>query len=168
MGPDIKRLDIDGTEALTLYGYNEKVRSLLFQFKACGDEELGPVFIQYQAPLLKLRYRGFYLVPAPSFLAKDQARGFNHVQKIFEQLELPYIDCLRKIKDVKQATSNLEERQKIGKALSFAEGYDVHGKRILFIDDLITTGSTAKACVALLKEHGAGQVKILAMGHPSK
>jgi ComF family protein len=151
--------------ARALYAYNEAVRSLLFQFKACGDIELAPVFIAYQAPLLRLFYQGYILVPAPSYEAKNDSRGFNHVEEMFKPLRLPLLKALKKTSDVKQASLNFAERQKIGERLAFCEDVSVAGKKILFVDDLITTGATAKACCTLLKEHGAKKVRILAMGH---
>jgi ComF family protein len=163
--PRMETFKVGTFSARALYAYNEAVRSLLFQFKACGDIELGPVFLAYQAPLLRLFYPGYVLVPAPSYEAKNEARGFNHVEEMFKPLHLPVVKALRKTADVKQASLNFSERQKIGEHLAFAEGVSVAGKKILFVDDLITTGATAKACCALLKAHGAKKVKLLAMGH---
>jgi predicted amidophosphoribosyltransferase len=44
-----------------------KIRDLLYQFKGCADIELAPIFLAYQAPILRFLYRGYTLVPAPSF-----------------------------------------------------------------------------------------------------
>jgi predicted amidophosphoribosyltransferase len=152
-------------KARALYEYNERIRSLLYQFKGCGDIELRDVFLANQAPFLKLLYEGYVLVPAPSFTKNDEERGFNHVIEMFRVLELPYLLAIRKKDDVKQADGNYESRQQIGIHLSFVDGVDVRGKKILFVDDLVTTGATAKACCQMLLDHGAKKVRILAMGH---
>ena len=39
----------------------------------------------------------------------------------------------------------------------------VAGLNVLFVDDLLTTGATAKACTEMLFEHGANKVEILVM-----
>lgn len=163
--PIMETFNVGEFSARVLYAYNEAVRSLLFQFKACGDIELSSVFISYQAPLLRLLYHGYTLVPAPSYEAKNEVRGFNHVEEMFRPLHLPLLKALKKTSDVKQASLNFADRQKIGEHLAFCDGVSVVGKKILFVDDLITTGATARACCALLKEHGAKKVAILAMGH---
>ncbi|NJM33929.1 MAG: ComF family protein [Rhodomicrobium sp.] len=47
-------------------------------------------------------------------------------------------------------------------ALSAGSRAKIRGKRILLIDDVITTGSTLSACARLLKEAGAAEVDCLA------
>jgi competence protein ComFC len=168
MKPQMEVFYLDNIKCRTLYPYDEKIRSLLFQFKGCFDIELAPIFLSYQLPLLKLLYEGYYLVPAPSFETKNEVRGFNHVVMMFESLGLPFIECLSKTKDVKQATSNFQERQKIGKYLSIDSKVSLQGKKILFVDDLITSGATAKECVKLIKTLHPKHVEILAMGHTKK
>ena len=152
-------------QARTFYEYTERIRSLLYQFKACNDIELASVFFAKQACLLKNIYHGYTLVPAPSYRDKDNRRGFNHVTEMFRCLGLPFIDALVKTQDVKQANNNYEERLNIYRHISFCETTVVRGLSILFVDDLITTGSTAKACCELLANQGAKKIRILAMGH---
>ena len=54
---------------------------------------------------------------------------------------------------MKQADLHWRDRQKIGEHLHYVDGISVQGKKILFVDDLLTTGATAKACCSLLKAH---------------
>lgn len=164
LGPYEGTFLIDGIHVRYLYRYGGQIRDLLFTFKACGDIELGPVFLAYQAPVLSLTYRGFVLVPAPSYAEKDAKRGFNHVEEMFKGLCLPQVKAIVKTRDVKQADLGFEERQKVGECLRWAEGASVMGKKVLFVDDLYTTGATAKACCQLIKEHGASRIKVLVMG----
>jgi competence protein ComFC len=164
--PSAETFALDGIQGRYLYKYTEPVRDLLFRYKACGDIELGPIFLAYQAPILNLIYRGFALVPAPSFREKDIVRGFNHVEEMFKTLSLPQINAIQKIDDVKQADLGYEERQRIGEHLKWVEGISVANKKVLFVDDLCTSGATAKACCRLLRDHGALRIEILVMGHP--
>jgi len=165
MGPKMRLWKEDGFEVRSLYLYHEEIRSLLYQFKGCADIELAPIFLAYQAPLLRLIYRGYTIVPAPSFASKNEARGFNHVELMFECLHLPWLKAIEKLDDIKQANLHYRDRQKIGEHLRYVEGVSVQNKKILFVDDLFTTGATAKACCHLLKDHGAKCIKILVMGY---
>lgn len=164
MSPKESVFKVGPFKARALYEYNEKIRSLLFQFKAAGDIELGPLFIDRQLPLLKLIYHGYVMVPAPSYAAKEEKRGFNHVEEMWKPLGLPIVRCLMKTMDVKQANLGLTERKSVGDVIAFSKDKSVLGKKALFVDDVITTGSTALACASLLKKHGARKVRILVMG----
>ncbi|MCI1245409.1 MAG: hypothetical protein LKG11_05650 [Bacilli bacterium] len=154
--------------ARCLYSYTERIRSLLYQLKGCKDIELAGIFLAKQAPILKLIYNGYEMVPAPSFRRRDLDRGFNHVHEMFKCLKLPFINALEKTDDIKQADSSFEERLNVSKHIRFRDDASVLNRKILFVDDLITTGSTAKACCDLLMDRGAKTVRILAMGHTRK
>lgn len=163
MRPTFVVTKLDGTKVSSLYLYNDTVKSMLYQFKGCFDIEMAPVFLARQATYLKLVYRDWILVPAPSNNERNETRGFNHVEEMFKCLNKPFIHPISKTDNVKQADLNFEERQNIGKHLSWNEGVVVRGKKILFVDDLMTTGATAKACIKMLKEHGANKVEVLVM-----
>ncbi|MCH4278267.1 MAG: hypothetical protein LKF89_05110 [Bacilli bacterium] len=155
---------IEGFELTSLYEYNEAVRSLLFQFKGCFDIELKDVFLAYQLPLLKARYHSCHLVCAPSYHEKDEERGFNHVHEMFSSLSFPFIDCLKKTSDFKQALHNKRGREEISKHIIYDYSGSIEGKNIVLVDDLWTTGATALCCAKLLKTHHPKSVRILVMG----
>lgn len=139
------------------------MRSNLYQLKGCFDIELAGIFLNYSAPWFRLRYRGYTLICAPSAKAKDEARGFNHVEQIFACLHLPMLGAIRKTSDMKQADLNYADRQKVGEHLAWNEGVSIRGKKILLVDDVYTTGATMRACVALIKKHQPKTLRILVM-----
>lgn len=163
--PHIETYEIGGLSFVSIYPYNEQIRNLLFLFKACGDIELASIFLSLQAPVLRLYFHGFYLVPAPSFYTRESKRGFSHVREMFKVLKLPFVDCMKKTKDVKQADLDYEKRQAIGNYLSIDSNIDLSGKKILFVDDVVTSGATALAAASLLKKRGAKKIKVLSMAH---
>jgi predicted amidophosphoribosyltransferase len=56
-----------------------------------------------------------------------------------------------------------ERRKNVAKVFQVApEGFGhVAGRRILLVDDVLTTGATAGSCAAVLKKAGAAQVDVL-------
>ncbi len=165
MNPRIERYKIKGISFMSVYDYHEEIRNILFLFKACGDIELAPVFLSEQSLLLQGIFHHYYLVKAPSYHTRDEKRGFSHVKEMFRVLNLPFIDCLEKTKDVKQADLNYAKRQQIGKCLTIDPSAKIAGKKILFVDDVVTSGATAIAAAKLLYKQGAKKVKVLSMAH---
>ena len=148
---------------LSIYEYGQGFRSLLFQFKGCFDYELKDVFLERVLPILKLRYRGYVIVPVPSYAGHDEARGFNHVIEMFSSLGLPFLCPLEKTADVKQASLGKKARKDVKKYLRYKEGISIQGKKILLVDDVFTTDNTARACIKLLQEHHPKKIALLVM-----
>ncbi|MCF0231046.1 MAG: ComF family protein [Enterococcus sp.] len=163
MSPKVVVSKIDDAKVTSLLTYNEKVRTMLYQCKGCFDIEMAYLFLDRFKDRLKRKYKDWVLVPAPSFEDKNIKRGFNHVEEIFSHLERPYLHPIKKRHNVKQADLNFEERQRIGEHLFWDEKVSVKGLNILFVDDLLTTGATARACIKMIKEHGAKRVEVLVM-----
>lgn len=153
---------------LAIYEYGQGFRSLLFQFKGCFDYELKDVFLERVLPVLKFRYRGYTIVPAPSFHEHNETRGFNHVVEMFSPLGLPFLCPLIKTTDMKQADLGKRQRKEVARHLKYDESIIVRGKKILFVDDVFTTGNTARACLKLLQEHGAKKLSVLVMSTGKK
>ncbi len=139
-------------KCLALYDYNEKIRNTLYRFKGCGDIELKDVFFAYPINVLKLIYHGYVIVPAPSSASHNEERGYNQVIEMCKILKLPILDILLKTKESKQSDLSFYERQKVNKIIALKEKVDLSTKKILFVDDVFTTGSTTRACLNLLEK----------------
>ena len=135
-----------------IYPYHEAYQSLLYLYKGCGDIELSGVFLERLLPLLNLKYRNYILVPAPSHVTKVAERGFDHVPLMFEGLGKKIIPLLCKTKDVKQSDLSSKDRHRVGDILALVDKPDLSKEKVLFVDDVFTTGSTARACIKLLKK----------------
>lgn len=61
--------------------------------------------------------------------------------------------------------SRAERRKNVGGAFAVAPGQAgrIEGRRVLLVDDVITTGATADACAAVLKAAGAQAVDVVAL-----
>lgn len=165
--PKLKHFTINGVRGCYLYEYDDYVKEKLYQLKGCYDYELSPAFLDYFRRILHLKYRGFTLIPAPSSKSADEKRGFNHVVEIFRTLELPMLCCVHKIADVKQADLTFKQRQQIGKHLVI-EDVDLKGKKILIVDDVLTTGATIKAMIELVKSKNPKKIEVFTMSKKMK
>lgn len=160
--PSIETFKLEGIKYTHIYFYNEKIQSLLYQFKGCKDYELKTVFLEYYKAYLNILFNGYYIIPAPSYKKSDKERGFNHVTEMFSILNMKQIKCIHKTKKIKQADLTTKERENISKYLVI-DDIDLSNKKILLVDDVYTTGSTIKAMINLVKQKGAKKIRVLLM-----
>ena len=107
------------------------------------------------------------LVPVPLHSRRERERGYNQSALLARELRkrtgVPVADrALRRTKDTPPQVSiagHEDRRRNIDGAF---ECDAVEGRRVLLIDDVVTTGSTMDACAKALKEAGATRVWALA------
>lgn len=148
---------------MTIYEYDEYMKTKIFTYKGCLDYELKDMFISPFLLEIGLRFSDYSIVPIPSYVEDDKKRGYNNVIEIFKSLKLPIINCLIKTKDIKQKEQNYEHRQEIKKYIEFDYKYSVKNKKILIVDDIITTGASMRAAIVLMRNNGAKDIKILSI-----
>lgn len=158
-----KEFIFEGIKVLSIYEYKSFIKKKLFEFKGCYDYELYSTFLNIFELELKEKYIGFNIVFVPSNKESDNKRGFNHVEEMFKFLNLRSLDLLEKIGDDKQAKNTYFERKKVGKHIVLKKSMDLKGKKILIVDDVITTGSTLKASINLIKSLNPKEIKVLTM-----
>lgn len=110
------------------------------------------------------------LVPVPLYWGRMWARRFNQAamlaQKIAEDVPGSYRPDLlvRRRSTPSQVGLNAKARhENVKGAFSVVEDLasDVFDRRIVLIDDVLTTGATAQACAKSLKKAGARRVDVL-------
>ena len=105
------------------------------------------------------------VVPVPMHKKRLRERGRNHSALLAEQvaalMALPQIDALERVRDTAQQAllSDAERQSNLENAFRLVR--DVAGMRLLLVDDVCTTGATANACAAALREGGAASVVLL-------
>ena len=152
---------VKGYKAMSIFDYDSELRKLIYQFKGCFDIELFDVFLERYRKELKLLYKNYMLVPAPSFSEEDRVRGFNHVVKIFSSMGLEINRCIEKTDRFKQAEHNSSSRSEISKHLKLVNGEILFNKKILIVDDVYTTGSTVKAMINMAEQFNPKDIRVL-------
>ena len=164
MRPYFKNFKFYGVNALALFPYNEKLKQMIYLLKGCKDYEMRECLFKMFRIELKIKYRNYYIVCAPSYATKDKERGFNHVEAIFSQLNLPILNILEKNKDVTQHNLNFHKRKNIDEVIKLKDDFSsIDGKKILLVDDIMTTGGTMKRCLELVKSQRPKKIKILVL-----
>lgn len=161
--PKFIKFEVEAIDGLAIYEYDDNIKAILYQLKGCYDIELAPVFFNRMKKELHLMYRGYTMIPAPSYYKDDERREFKHVEEIFKCINLPIIYAVEKISYFKQAEHTRKERGHIWQHLRLVKPEAITGKKILIVDDVSTTGATLKALVRLVKSAKPKRIKILVM-----
>ena len=92
------------------------------------------------------------------------ARGFDHAEVlargVASQLGLPVAPLLTR-RGLQQDQSGLDRARRMENLKGAFAATDTPPRRVLLVDDLITTGATAGACAAALKAAGAVDLTLL-------
>lgn len=160
-----KTVCIQGLRVYGLYQYNEAFSKMIVQYKDCFDEELKDIFIYPYRIQLKMKYRHCLFLPAPSSNEKIAERGFYHVEKMFESLNLPVENCFIKTRNFKQAALKKAEREEVKKYIELSR-LPSRKKKLVLVDDVLTTGSTMLTMLEQLNQKGLDAVGLVMAIHP--
>ena len=153
----------DITAVYAPYRYQDEVRKLVHMFKFFRCDDAGHVLANKMADALKVRYFDC-LTPVPMSPQRMRDQGANHAEILArflaEETGIPVRMLLsRRYARRKQSTLQGAERSKnVENAFQIAE--KAKGLRVLLVDDVRTTGSTAAACAKVLTAHGAESVSL--------
>lgn len=153
--------DIGEVKALAIYEYDDTIRNNLFVFKGNSDIELKDVFLDRYIWYLKFLYKGYIVVPVPSYQLEDDKRGFNHVVEMYNRLNLPIHKVLIKTKDIKQAKQSRAHRLEAIKNFDIRDVELLKNKKVLIVDDVYTTGASVRAAIELVKRGCPKKIAVL-------
>lgn len=114
------------------------------------------------------------VIPVPLCKKRLKERGYNQsfllAKEICKTLGLPLHDNLIRVKETPSQTSlDFIERQKnLKDAFKVNNKKEIKDKSVLLIDDVFTTGATARECSIALKNAGAKSVYVLTIAHTIK
>lgn len=155
-----KSFKFNDIDVYCIYAYRTPINSYLMDLKMKGDIAIAKIFLNPFKNLIEVKYKGYIILPIPSTKSSDKKRGYNHVKEISKTLNLKMEDVFYKSKDYKQTSQKLEERKKVSNIIKMNKNLD-KGKKYLLLDDVITSGSTLKSCIELLKKQGIKKIKAL-------
>lgn len=137
---------LGNTKVESTYVYNDAFSSCLIQYKECLDEALKDVFLYEVKNQIRWKYRGYTIVLMPSTQEKIEIRGFHHLRLMFEGCGLKTMDPFMKNTNTSQKKLSYIRRKEVTHQIVLKEGI-VLPKKLLLVDDTITTGSTLKGAL---------------------
>lgn len=157
--------------------YEKPISSMIRRFKYDGKHYLAKPFAKILTyEYAQSKYEVDLVLPIPMFYKREKERGYNHAKLLAKEfckltsLPLDTKNFVRIINTNQQAKLSKDEREKnMHNAFRVIDSGLVKNKKILLIDDIITTGATIDECARVLYECGASEVNALAIAHtPSR
>ncbi len=154
-----------------VFAYAGEARSLLLAFKHGRAFELAvPLGRAMSAAAV---WGGVadadVVVPVPTTVFRFLRRGYNQAallaRVVASTLNRPLEGrALRRVRDrgSQGRRSRAERAERVMGCFAVARPVAVAGRRVLLVDDVVTTGATASECAGALKEVGATWVGVLA------
>jgi ComF family protein len=162
-------------DAAYTYGfYDGALRELVHLLKYRGVEPLAGKLgaLMAQAVPRQLAFDG--VVAMPLHWWRRWRRGFNQAEllgrEVARRLGLPVLRAVRRTRLTRTQTglTSAGRRRNVAGAFRVCDRGAITGKRILLVDDVLTTGATVNACAAALKSAGAKHVAVLTLARADR
>lgn len=136
------------------YYYNDTMKTLIHRYKFGSEYALSGLFSSMLYDRIKdisELHEFDFITSVPISRKRFLKRGFNQAEliarKISEMLDIPYVICIHKSRHT-IAQSMLKKKMRADNIRDafIADAERVNKKRILLVDDIITTGSTMNEC----------------------
>jgi ComF family protein len=157
------------------YGvFEEPLRELVHLFKYAGVTALARPLGRLLRRALPRDRRFDLIVPTPLHWRRRWTRGYNQAMLLARELAptlgLKPVNALRRTRATSTQTglSRTARRANVAGAFTVWDASLVRGRRVLLVDDVMTTGATLRACAAALKRAGAQSVSIAVLARAGR
>ena len=168
------QIPIERATALFYYEAHSETANILYELKYKSHPEIGEVMGRLVAK--ELQPSGFFdgidgIVPIPLAKKRQRQRGYNQsleiARGISEITNLPIYNKVvrRNVFEGSQTNKGRWERnENVEKVFEMTDETAIHGKHLLIIDDVVTTGATIIACAKELCKDGNVKISVLSLG----
>ena len=154
--------------------YEGDVRRSLLRYKFGGLSVYAPKYAELMCGCIERNGLSFDLISwTPLGRKRLRKRGYDQAKLLAEEVALFFgqtaLPLLRKARHTRpQSSLSAEQRWRNAKgAYTCMEGLDLSGKRVLLVDDIVTTGATLDHCALELIKAGAVEIACLTLARAS-
>jgi ComF family protein len=147
------------------------LRTLIHELKfrgRCRVAERLAVAMLEQPRVVELLVPEAVLVPVPLHPRRARERGFNQAELLGQALarrvrrELVKDALVRRTNTTPQTgLSAAQRRRNVRRAFLVTRPARIDGRMVVLVDDVLTTGATARECARVLRQAGASEVRLL-------
>lgn len=168
------RVHVQGAAALYKFNKLGHTQHLLHQLKYKGREDVGEYFGKATARMIKQEHciiRDIdVVVPVPLHWKKEKLRGYNQCDLFARTIATAIqADCITDA--IARVHENISQTKKkrfdrwgnVSEIFALRNYHSLQGKHVLLVDDVVTTGATAEACLSKLLTVPDTRVSFVAM-----
>ena len=169
------RIPLHAAFAFFFFKKGGKVQQLLHALKYNRHPEIGEALGEvYGEELRKVDINQKFdcIVPVPLHPARKQSRGYNQSEEfgkgLSKSLNIPLLgDALvRTVKTESQTRkSKLNRWRNVTEVFQLQEPEQIYNRRVLLVDDVITTGATIEACAQVIVDGSKSAVSIASIAY---
>lgn len=147
--------------------YKDEVKKAFHRFKFGGKSNYAKPFGEMMAQTISKELQGRYdvITWVPISRSRKRSRGYDQSMLLAYTVALGLhdvaVETLRKnVNNTAQSkiSAPAQRRKNVAGVYSIVDPSLVQGKRVLLIDDILTTGSTLSECASVLLDAGATEV----------
>ena len=164
--------------AVSFGTYDGKLRDAIHALKYDrmhpAARNLGTMLAKAIAPILPEAPAAMLVIPVPLHRTKNRQRGFNQARALAKaaihalarsnpdsQLKLAPSTLMRlRATETQAGLTPAQRRKNVRGAFKVTEPAAVRGQHVLLVDDILTTGATARAAAQALMKAGAASVYV--------
>ncbi len=169
------RLELNGYDAAYTFGsYEETLRELIHLFKYGRIETLAQPLGEMALAAFPRDERFDLIVPMAMHWWRRWQRGFNQAEAlarvIGKRTGIPVLDLVRRTRSTSRQAglTNSARRKNVSGTFAVRQPERLRERRVLLVDDVLTTGATASACAKAMKHAGAVYVAVLAVARTDR
>ncbi len=163
--------EVEGCDGcLSPVWYQDRVILAIHRYKFGGAKGYAGVFGGLMAECLAERWHEpvDFITWAPLSAERLKERGYDQAallaRRVAELSGIPVLLALEKTRQTETQSHIEDEEQRkanVAGVYRARPDVDVKGKRIVLVDDIVTSGATLAECAACLRDAGAGSVAAL-------
>ena len=155
--------------------YEEKLRDSFLRYKFSGRDWYAKQYGQWMAVTIRDKLTGKYdiMTWVPVSRQRKKERGYDQAELLCRsaarELGMEPVRTLEKLTDNRAQSRLNDASERMANAAGAYGPYQAErfaGKRVLLIDDIVTTGATLSECARVLRTAGAENVVCAALATP--
>lgn len=162
-------------KAVSVFEYRAPVDKLIKSLKYGGNKYISHLLARYMSEKFIYNFSDAEVITfVPCTVKRLKERGFNQAELLAKELSglcgAEVKSLIEKVEETdEQVGLTAEKRRKnLVKAFKVKDKKEVEGKRIVIVDDVMTTGSTVTAVSEKLLKAGASAIYVMTVASVSK